>query len=93
MKNSLEAALKLSSNFVGDSNDVNKFLHNLLLTDTQVLMLCKAFANNSSANTKLSKSQLHKIGQSRGFSLIKNVLKLLAKSVLIPLDSNRCSYS
>ena len=49
-------------------------------------MLCKAFANNSSANTKLSKSQLHKIGQSRGFSLIKNVLKLLAKSVLIPLE-------
>ena len=86
VKNSIEVALKLSSNFVGDSNDVNNFLHNLLLTDTQVLMLCKAFANNPSANAKLSKSQLHKIGQSKGFSLIKNVLKLLAKSVLIPLE-------
>ena len=27
----------------------------------------KAFANNSTANIKLSKTQLHKIGQSRGF--------------------------
>ena len=53
-----------------------------------------AFANNSSANVKLSKTQLHKVGQSRGFlgrlsgpllktglPLMKNVLKPLAKSV------------
>ena len=52
----------------------------------------------SSANIKLSKTQLHKIGQSRGFlgrllgplpktglPLMKNVLKPLGKSVLIPL--------
>ena len=62
------------------------------------MRLCKAFANNSSAKIKLSKTQLHKIGQSRGFlgrilrplqktglPLMKNVLKPLAKSVLIPL--------
>ena len=74
------------------------FIHPLLLTNTQVLKLCKAFANNSSANIKLSKAQLHKIRQSQGFSsrilgklvktglsLIGNVLKPLAKSVLIPL--------
>ena len=30
-------------------------------------MLRKAFANNSSANMKLSKTQLHKIGQLEGF--------------------------
>ena len=34
---------------------------------TQVSKFCKAFASHSSANIELSKSQLHKIGQSRGF--------------------------
>ena len=47
-----------------DSNDENNFPHKLLLTNTQVLKLREAFANNSSANKKLSKTQLHKIGQS-----------------------------
>ena len=70
----------------------------MLLTNTQVLRLRKGFANGSSANTKLSKTQMHKIGQSGGFlgrllgplletelPLIGNVLKPLTKSVLIPL--------
>ena len=70
----------------------------MLLTNTLVSKLCKAFANDSTANIKLSKTQLHQIGQSGGFlgrlvepllknglSLIGNVLKLLAKNVLIPL--------
>ena len=39
----------------------------MLLTNTQVLKLHKTFANGSSANIKLSKTQLHKIGQSEGF--------------------------
>ena len=91
--------MKLSPNVVGDSNDENNFLHKLLLTNTQVSKLRKAFANNSSANIKLSKTQLHKIGQSGGFlgrllgpllktglPLIGNVLKPLAKSVLITLQ-------
>ena len=56
--------LKISSNFVSDSNDEYNFPHNLLLTNTQVSKLCKAFANGSSNNIKLSKTQLHKIGQS-----------------------------
>ena len=68
------------------------------ITNTQVSKLCKAFADALSANIKLSKTQLHKIGQSggllgrllqpllkTGLSLIKNVLKPLAKTVLIPL--------
>ena len=68
------------------------------ISSTQVLKLRIAFANNSSANTKLSKTQLHKIVQSGGFldrllgpllktglPLMKNVLKPLAKSVLIQL--------
>ena len=43
------------------------FRHKLLLTNTQVSKLRKAFANNPSANIKLSKTQLHKVGQSGGF--------------------------
>ena len=52
-----------------------------------MLRFCKGFPNNSSANIKLSKPELPKIGQSLkiGFPLIKNVLKPLVKSVLIPL--------
>ena len=72
--------MKLSSNVVGDSNDENNFLHKLLLTNTQVSKLCKAFANNTSANIKLSKTQLHKIGQSGGF--LGRLLGPLLKAVL-----------
>ena len=62
------------------------------------MRLPRASAINSSANIKLSKTQLHKIGQSgrflgglvtpllkTGLPLMKNVLKPLAKSILIPL--------
>ena len=59
--------LKVSSIVVGNSNDENNFLHKFLLTNTQVSRLRKAFANSSSANIKLWKTQLHRIGQSRGF--------------------------
>ena len=72
--------MKLSSNVVGDSNDENNFLHKLLLTNAQVSKLCKAFANNTSANIKLSKTQLHKIGQSGGF--LGRLLGPLLKAVL-----------
>ena len=74
-------------------------LHKLVLTNTKVSKLFKAFKNGSSTNIKLSKTQLHKIGQSEGFldrllgpliktglPLIRNILKLLAKNVLIPLQ-------
>ena len=59
--------LKLSSNVVDDFYDENNFPHKLLLTNTQVSRFRKTFGNNSSANIKLSKTQLHKIGQSEGF--------------------------
>ena len=42
-------------------------MYQLLSTNTQVLRLCKAFENKSSAKIKLSKTQLHKIVQSEGF--------------------------
>ena len=58
----------------------------------------EVFSNNSSANVKLSKTQLHKIGKLGGFlnrllgpllktvlPFVKNVPKSLAKSVLMLL--------
>ena len=96
IKNGTGLTLHIALNVVGDSNDEKNFPHKLLLTNKQVSKLCKAFANNSLASTKLSKSQLHKIRQSRGFlgrllgpflktglALIENLLKLLGKSILV----------
>ena len=105
IKNKTEVALKLSSNIINDSSNDDNFhkfrnSHKLLLTNTQVSKLCKAFTNNSSANKKLSKAQLHKIVRwggrlgrllglllKIGLSLIGDVLKPLPKNVLIPLGS------
>ena len=56
IKNETEVVLRLSSNMIGD-NETN-FPHKLLLTNRQVTNLRKAFANHSSANVKLSKTQL-----------------------------------
>ena len=59
------------------------FLHELLLTNTQVASLCKAFANNLSTDTKLSKTQISKMIQSQGFlgrllgTLLKTGLSLM----------------
>ena len=64
-----EIILKLSSSVVGDSNDENNFSHKLL-ENVQVSKFCKAFANSSSANIKLSKTQLREIGQSGGFLFV-----------------------
>ena len=47
IKNNIVVTLQISSNIVGDSNDENNFPHKLLLTNTQVSKLPKAFVNNS----------------------------------------------
>ena len=65
IKNETELVLKLSSNMIGD--DETNFPHKLLLTNRQVSSLCKAFANHSSADMKLSKAQLSKMIQLGGF--------------------------
>ena len=96
IKNETAVVLRLSSNMIGDNE--NKFPHKLLLTNAQVSNLRQAFTNNSSANIKLSKTQLSKTIQSRrflgrllglllktGLALISNVIQPLAKRVLIPL--------
>ena len=81
---------------IGDNE--TKFPHKLLLTNRQVANLRKTFANYSSTDIKLSKTQLSKMIQSGGYlgrllapllktglPLIKIVIKPVAKSVLIPL--------
>ena len=55
IKNGIEVTLNLSSNVIGNSNDDTNFPHKYLVTNTQVSRICQAFANNSSANIKLSK--------------------------------------
>ena len=67
VKDCTEITLKLSLNVVSDSNDETNFRNKFLLTKKQVSMLSKAFENNSSANIKVSKTQLHKTGKSGGF--------------------------
>ena len=99
IKNKTEVFLRLSSNMTGD--DETNVPHKLLSTNRQVSNPNKAFANYLSTDIKLSKTQLSKIIQSgeflgrrldpllkTGLPLIKNVIKPLAKSVLIPLGYN-----
>ena len=76
----------------------NYLPHELLLITRQKTKLRHSFNNNMSTNLKLSKAQISEIIQSGGFlgrllgpllknglPLIKNVIKPLAQSVLIPL--------
>ena len=83
---------------IGNSEDETNFHHKLLLTNRQVTNLRKAFANYSSTDIKSSKTKLSNMIQSGGFlgrllgqllktgpPLMKNEIKPLAKSVLIPL--------
>ena len=67
IKNEIEVVLRLSPNMIGDSNDKANFPHELLLTDRQISSIRIAFSNNSSADIKLSKTQLPKMIQSGGF--------------------------
>ena len=83
---------------IGNSDVNANFPHELLLTNRQVANLRKAFAKNTSTDIALSKTQLSRMIQSGGFlgkllgpllrtglSLMKSVIKPLAKSVLVPL--------
>ena len=94
IKNKAHVILRLSSNMIGNSHGGTNFPHKLLLTNRQVTNLRKAL----STNIKLSKTQLSKIIQLRGFPdillgpllktglpLMKSVIQPLAKSVLILL--------
>ena len=56
IKNETEEVSRLSSNMIGD--DETNFPHKLLLTNRQVANLRKAFADKSSTDIKLSKTQI-----------------------------------
>ena len=97
MKNETDVVLKLSSNMIGNSDDETNFPHKLLLTNRRVTNLRKAFPNYVLTDIKLSKTQLSKMIHSGRFlgkllgpllrtrlPLLKNLIKPLAKSVLIP---------
>ena len=78
---------------IGNLDDETNFLHKLLLTNREVINLCKAFASYLSTDIKLSKTQLSRMTQSEGFlgrllgPLLKTGLPLM-KSVIQPLDKN-----
>ena len=106
IKNKTDVFLRLSSNMIGNSNDNTNFPHELLLTNRQVANLRQGFATRTSADIKLSKTQLSKMIQSEGFlgrllgpllriglPLTKIVIKPLAKSVLVPLGLKTAAAS
>ena len=107
IKNEKEVALRLSLNIIiGNSEDATNFPQELLLTNRQVANLCKAFTNNPSTDIKLSKTQLSKMIQSGefpgrlfgpllkiGLPWLKNLIKPLGKSVLIPLGLTSAAAS
>ena len=94
VSNNTGTTLRISSKMF-NGNDLP---HELLLTTRQKKKIRNAFNNNRSTDIKLSKAQISKIIKSgdflgrllgplskTGLPLIKNVIKPLAKSVLIPL--------
>ena len=86
IKNETDVVLRISSNMVSNSNDNTIFPHELLLANRQVANIRKAFANHSSIDIKLSKTQLSKMIQSGGFlGNLLGKLAPLAKNVLAPL--------
>ena len=94
VKNKQGTTLRMNSKIFNENN----LPHELLLTIRQITKLRNAIENNMSTDIKLCKAQISKTIQSAGFlgkllgpliktglPLIKNVIKPLAKSVLIPL--------
>ena len=80
----------------GNSHDATNLQQKLSLTNRQII--CQSFTNDSSADIELSETQLPKMIQLGGFlgeilgtllktewPLIKNLMKPLAKNVLIPM--------
>ena len=90
--------LRLPSNMVGKSNNETNFPHKLLLTNRQTLSLRKTFANHTSADIKLSKTQLTKMQKGgflkilmpllkSGLPFLKSVVKALGMLGLIAVAS------
>ena len=58
IENETDVVLRLSLNMIGNLDDKTNFPHKLLLMNRKVITLCKAFANQKSIYTKLSKTRL-----------------------------------
>ena len=99
IKNDTQVTINLSSSPVGEFNDETNYLHKLLLINTQVSKIRKAFPNELSAIIKFSKLQLSRMIQlgvflsrllvlllKTGSSVIGNVRKPLAESILVILE-------
>ena len=63
LKSALKNGTEITFQQIWSEILMNNFSHKLLLNNTQVSKICKAFANGSSANIKFSNNQLCKIGQ------------------------------
>ena len=87
IESQIDAVSRLSSNMIGNSDDETNFPHKLLLTNRQIANLRKAFANHTSTDIKLSKTQLSKMIQLGGFlgrllgPLLKTGLPLLKRLI------------
>ena len=66
---------------IGNSNDETDFPRKILLSDTQVSKIYKAFANGSSANIKFLKTQLSK--------MIESGCSIFGPSILEPINLSR----
>ena len=93
IKNETDVILRLSLNMIGNSDDKANFPHKLLLTNRQDANIRKAFANHTSTDINLSKTQLTKMQKGgflrflalflkSGLSLLKSVIKPLGMLVL-----------
>ena len=58
IKNETEVTIRLLSNMIGMTNET-RFQHNFLFAYRHIASFCKAFANHSSVNIKLTKTQNH----------------------------------
>ena len=98
IKNETDAVLRLSLNMICNSDDETSFYNKLLLTNRQVTTPRKAFANHTSTDIKLLKTQLSNMIRVAGFlgrflapllrtglPLMESVVQPLGKIVLISL--------
>ena len=61
---------------IGNSDDGTNFPHKLLLTNSQVANLRKAFANHTSTDVKFSKAQLNKMQNSGFLRFFSTIIKV-----------------
>ena len=81
--------MNLPSNLIRNSNDEPNLPHKILLTETQVSKICKAFANGSSANMEFSKTHLSKMMQPGRCIGIFNPINPVTPIEILPNIANK----